>query len=54
MDGEETTLLVLDTWESEQRVRRGWVLGRAGRARMCPGDIAWAQVLSWASERFEG
>ncbi|NXR50574.1 REM1 protein, partial [Hippolais icterina] len=30
VDGEETTLLVLDTWESEQRVRRGWVLERAG------------------------
>lgn len=26
VDGEETTLLVLDTWEPEQRVRWGWVL----------------------------
>lgn len=30
VDGEETTLLVLDTWEPEQRVRRGWVLEGAG------------------------
>lgn len=27
VDGEETTLLVLDTWEPEQRVWWGWVLG---------------------------
>nr|XP_021383105.1 GTP-binding protein REM 1 [Lonchura striata domestica] len=29
VDGEETALLVLDTWESEQRVRRGWLQRRS-------------------------
>lgn len=53
VDGEETTLLVMDTWEPEQRVQqgRGWVLrgpcaaSGAGCARTCPGDVVWAQPL---------
>lgn len=51
VDGEETTLLVLDTWEPEQRVRQGWVLERAGCAR---GTLYGYKCCLRASERFEG
>lgn len=48
VDGEETTLLVMDIWEPEQRVRQGGVLqGAHGTVSSgtCPGDVVWAQPL---------
>lgn len=49
VDGEETTLLVMDTWEPEQRVRQAWAgccgepMLRAGLVSWdVPGGIAWA------------
>ena len=49
VDGEETTLLVMDAWEPEQRVRPGWAprgaASGAGWAATRPGAAVRAQPL---------
>ncbi|XP_075577311.1 GTP-binding protein REM 1 [Pelecanus crispus] len=46
VDGEETTLLVMDTWEPEQPVRRGW--GEESRRRSQCLQVGNAYVIVYS------